>query len=148
LSRHQIMQWLHHLRTFRHDETTNLGARVAELVPSLKNRALVIVLSDMHDAKAIPALKRLGQQHDCVVVQLRDPAEQNLRGVGFLRAREAETGRSFVTHGRSQWLDHDSVATEMRRAGIDHMLMETDKPYSHKLRRFFESRNLLGRGAR
>jgi uncharacterized protein (DUF58 family) len=148
LLRHQILQWLHHLRSFRYDEMTNLGKRINELVPSLKNRALIIVLSDLHDAKAIPALKRLGQQHDCVLLQFRDPTEHKMRGVGFIRAREAETGRAFVTHGRSQWIDQEAIAAEMRRAGVDHLLIETDKPYAHNLRRFFESRNLLGRGAR
>ena len=64
LSRHQILQWLHHLRMFRYDETTNLGTRIAELVPTLKNRALVIIVSDLHDSEALPAMKRLGQQHD------------------------------------------------------------------------------------
>ena len=148
LSKHQVMQWLHHLRNFRYDESTILGNRISELVPSLKNRALIIVLSDMHDEKAIPALKRLGQQHDCVVLQFRDPAERGLRGSGFVRAREAETGHAFVTHGRSKWLDHEYTESQLRRAGIDHLLIESDKPYAHNLRRFFESRNLLGRGAR
>ena len=148
LSRHQILQWLHHLRTFRYDETTNLGTRITELVPTLKNRALVIVLSDLHDAAALPAMKRLGQQHDCVVLQLRDPAESQLRGAGFVRAREAETGRAFVSHGRSQWIDQEAIEAEIRRGGIDHMVIDTHQPYAHNLRRFFESRNLLGRGTR
>ena len=32
-------------------------------------------------------------------MQLRDAAERDLRGGGLLRAREAETGREFVTRG-------------------------------------------------
>ena len=39
LSKHQIMQWLHRLRTYRYDETTSLGRRIDELSPSLHNRA-------------------------------------------------------------------------------------------------------------
>ena len=148
LSNHQVLQWLHHLRSFRYDESTNLGTRITELVPSLKNRALVIIISDLHDESAIPAMKRLGQEHDCVVIQMRDPAETSLRGAGFIRAQEAETGRQFVTHGRSHWIDQETITAEIRRAGIDHLLVDTDKPYAHNLRRFFESRGLLGRGAR
>src|SRR5262249_44126903 len=93
LSADQVMQWLHRLRRFRYDEDTALGRRIAELAPTLTNRALVIVLSDLHDPQALPALKLLAQKHDCAVLQLTDPAERGLRGGGFLRAREAETGR-------------------------------------------------------
>src|SRR5262245_18603935 len=83
LSKDQILQWLHLLRTFRYDEQTSLGSRLIELVPSLTHRVLVIVLSDLHDPAALAALKRVAQEHDCVVLQLRDPAEDRLRGVGF-----------------------------------------------------------------
>lgn len=148
LSKDQIMQWLHRLRRFRYDEPTELGRRIAELAPTLTTRALVIVLSDLHDPDALPALKLLAQKHDCAVLQLMDPAERGLGGSGFLRAREAETGRPFVTHGRTRWLDPAAVAEELKRAGIDHLLIETDTPFVPKLREFFKSRNLLGRGAR
>ena len=148
LSRDQIMQWLLRLRRFRYDEKTSLGQRVVELKPTLKNRALIIVLSDVHDSDALPALKRLAQEHDTVVVQFRDPAETSLRGSGLLRAREAETGRPFVTHGRRQWLDPQVVARELKRGGIDHLVIDTDQPFIHRLRYFFESRNVLSRGAR
>ena len=148
LSKQQIMQWLHHLRRFRYDEPTTLGKRIVELGPSLSSRALVIVLSDMHDPDGVNSLKRLAQEHDCVVVQFKDPAEEGLQGAGLLRAREAETGRNFVTHGRATWLDPKLLADNLKRSGIDHMVINTNKPYAHNLRSFFESRNLLGRGAR
>ncbi|MDG2383998.1 MAG: DUF58 domain-containing protein [Pirellulaceae bacterium] len=148
LSKQQVMQWLHHLRHFRYDESTTLSRRIMELGPSLTNRALVIVLSDMHDPSGLDSLKRLAQKHDCVVIQFQDPAEIGLRGAGLLRAREAETGRTFVTHGRAQWLDQTKLETGLKRAGIDHLLIPTNQPYAHTLRNFFQSRNLLGRGAR
>lgn len=148
LSKHQIMQWLHDLRRFRYDETTTLGRRVLELTPSLKSRAVVVVLSDMHDPEALPALKQLAHQHDVAVLQLRDPAEVNLRGSGFLRAQEAETGRRFVTHGRRSWTDPVEVAEELKRSGIDHLRIDTDRPFAIAVRHFFESRDLLGKGAR
>ena len=148
LSKHQIMQWLVRLRRFRYDEPTSLGRRIAELSPSLTHRALVVVLSDLHDPRAVPALKRLAQLHDCVVMLLRDPAELSLRGSGFVRAQEAETGRAFVTHGRRTWLDHEQIGEELRHGGIDFLEIETDKPFVTKLRHFFNSRGLLGRGAR
>jgi uncharacterized protein (DUF58 family) len=148
LSGAQILQWLHLLRHFRYDETTTLGRRIAELSPTLASRSLLIVLSDLHDPMALPTLKPLAQRHDCVVLHLQDPAERGLKGAGFLRAREAETGKEFVTRGRRQWLDPEPVALDLRRAGIDYMRIETDAVFVPQLRSFFKSRNLLGRGAR
>ncbi len=76
LSKDQIMQWLHHLRRFDLDQHTVLAKRLNHLCARLKNRALIIVLSDLHEPAAITALKRAAQQHDLVVLQLRDPAER------------------------------------------------------------------------
>lgn len=148
LSKLDLMQWFHRLRHFRYHETTQLAKRISELGSSLHNRALIVVLSDLHDESGIAALKLLAQSHDVVALQLRDPAEDRLPGAGLMRATEAETGRQFVTHGRRQALDQESIAAEMRRAGIDHLLIHTDRPFAHHLRHFFQSRGLLGRGAR
>jgi uncharacterized protein (DUF58 family) len=148
LSRLQILQWLHLLRHFRYDEETNLGRRITELGPALASRSLLIVLSDLHDPQALPALRPLAQKHDCVVLHLQDPAERGFRGAGFLRAREAETGRTMVTRGRSVWLSPEVVAADLRRCGIDYLRIDTDTDFVSSLRHFFKARNLLGRGAR
>jgi uncharacterized protein (DUF58 family) len=148
MSRDQVLEWLHRLRRFRYDETTSLGARLIELSPSLSHRVLVIVLSDMHDPRAVPALKRLAQEHDCAVLQLRDPAEDRLRGVGFVRATEAETGRALLVRGRVRGSDSAHVGEQLKKAGIDYLLIQTDQPYVSRVRQFFKLRNLLGRGAR
>ena len=109
---------------------------------------LVIVLSDLHDRRAIPSLRRLAQEHDAVVLQLRDPAEERLHGVGFVRAREAETGSPFVVRSRSRWLDQEQITDSLKKNGIDHLLIDTEKPFVSRVRQFFKQRDLLGRGAR
>lgn len=148
LSRHRVLEWMLRLRSFRYDERTTLGARIGEVSPSLTQRSLIVVLSDLHDEDALPALKRLAQRHDCVVLQLQDPAEHHLRGTGFFRAREAETGAEFVTHGRARWLDPEKAAAELKRCGIDHLVIRTDEPFASSLRRLFRNRGWIGRGAR
>lgn len=148
LSKDRILQWLHQLRYFRDDEPTRLGDRLLELGPSLPNRIMLVIISDMHDPLAIPAIKRLAAQHDCCAIQMRDPAERSLRGTGFYRAREAESGRAFVSHGRTSWKDTALMRDEMKRCGIDHLLIDTDQPIAVRLRQFFAARGLLGRGAR
>jgi uncharacterized protein (DUF58 family) len=148
LSKPQILEWMHRLRHYRFDERTTLGRRITELAPSLTNRAIVIVLSDMHDPSALPALKLLAQRHECAVLQLRDPAEESLRGAGLLRAREAESGREVITLGRRAGVDSAHVAEELRKSGIDHLVVHIDRPYLQSVRRFFQGRDLLGRGMR
>jgi len=146
LSRNQVFLWLHQLRRFRLDEQTNLGRRLRELSAFVENRSLIIVLSDLHDPTALASLKPLAREHDCVVLQLRDPAEQGrLRG-GFFRAEEAETGQRFIAHGRSRWFTEDSG--ELRQAGIDHLILPIHKAFVPQLRGFLRRRDCLGRGTR
>lgn len=148
LSKDQVLQWLHRLRHYRFDEPTSLGRKIAELAPSLTSRAVVIVLSDLHDADCLRSLKLLAQKHEVAVLQLHDPAERSLRGAGLIRAREAETGREVVTLGRSAGVDIEPTVRELHRAGVDHLLVEIDKTYVQSVRQFFRGRNLLGRGVR
>jgi hypothetical protein len=45
-------------------------------------------------------------------------------------------------------LDQARIEQELRRGGVDHMLVRTDQPFVHRLRQFFRARGLSGRGAR
>jgi len=148
LSKTQIMQWMLSLSRFRYDEGTTLSERLSELMPSLKSRVLLLVLSDLHDPGAVNALKRAAQLHDCAVLQLQDPSEEGLAGSGFLRASEAETGHRFTTHGRRTHLDQETLEGDLRRGGIDHHLVRCGQPYLSGVRHFFATRGLLGKAAR
>jgi len=145
LARTDILRWANHLRHADVDESTNLGARLRELLPMLDNRCLLIVLSDLHDPDAVDALKLAVQRHDVAVLQLQDPAEEGCVGGGIFRGREAETGRQFVAHGRRRWFDPDAVTRGLRTAGIDCILLRTDEPFVPRLRYFLAKRHLFGR---
>ena len=98
------MQWAQRLRRHGFLEGTFLGRRIRELMPTLKRRSALLVLSDLHDADAVPALRLVAQEHECIVLHLRDPAETGLRGAGLFRGREAETGRAFfASAGAAGW---------------------------------------------
>jgi uncharacterized protein (DUF58 family) len=148
LSRDQIMTWLHQLRTYRYDEGTSLSRRIAQLTPTLVSRAIVIILSDLHDPDSIDSIKLLAQKHDCCVIQSRDPAERDQRGGGFVRAREVETGKAFLSWGSTHFMEQAALEQKLKRSRVDHLLLDTDQPISYLLRNFFASRNILGRGAR
>lgn len=148
LSRTQIFIWLDLLRRHRFNETTQLGQRLRELAGTVEERSVVVVLSDLHDPDAIPALKLMGQDHDCVVLQLQDPAERGLKGTGIFRGAEAETGRTFAGTGGKAWLDQAGLASGLRQAGVDHLCLPTDVAFVHPLRAFLRRRDQLGRGNR
>jgi len=148
LSKSQVLEWVLALRRFRYDEETLLAKRLTELAPRLSNRALLILLSDLHDPAALSALKQVSQRHEVAVIELADPAEDGMRGAGLLRAREAETGRSLLTLGRRSHADFEANARELRRAGIDHVRVRTDRPWVEPVRHFLRERGLIGRSVR
>jgi uncharacterized protein (DUF58 family) len=151
LSRGQLFQWLHALRRVGYDEQTRLGERLLHLQPHLKSRSMVCVISDLHDPTAISSIKSLSVAHDCVVLQIVDPAERGRLGGGILRTVEAESGNEFVTHGRSRWFSPEAqskASTEFKRVGVDHLVLATDQPFVAPLRRFLADRAGLMRGTR
>ena len=139
LSRGSILQWLHQLRHYQFTEGTTLGKRVRELIPRVEQRCLFVVISDLHDPDAIPAIKLMAHDHDCAVIHLEDPAERGgLRG-GIFRAVEAETGRGFVANGRTRFLSADDTHS-LARAGVDYLKLGTDQPIVPILRHFLKNR--------
>jgi uncharacterized protein (DUF58 family) len=139
LARNTVMQWMHQLRHVGFVEGTTLGKRVRELIPRVEQRCLFIVLSDLHEPDAIPAIKLMAHDHDCVVLHLEDRAERGRTGGGIFRAVEAETGRAFVAHGLSRWFG-EKEAHALSRAGVDYLNLCTDEPVLPKLRHFMKSR--------
>jgi uncharacterized protein (DUF58 family) len=148
LSKDQVHGWLHALRRYRFDEPTNLGQKVAELSARLPQRSQMIIISDLHDPDALPALKLAAQAHDCSVIHLVDPAETGIRGTGIIRGREAETGRHVIAAGRSAWVDAPALRESLKQNRIDCLTIDVSQPYAARLRQFFKGRNMLGRGAR
>jgi len=145
LSRNLVMEWSHQLRHHDFLEDTSLAHRAREVAPSLKRRTMIIVLSDLHDPGAFPALQILAQEHDVIVLHLQDPAETGVRGAGLFRGLEAESGRAFVGHGRRAWVDAESWKGELTRFGIDYLHLPTDEPILGKLRHFLGQRGMSGK---
>lgn len=145
LSRETLLLWLHQLRNFEFSEQTHLSEKLLALNPSLRERALVFVISDLHDLGAIPALKLLNAQHDLVVLLMRDPAEEGLGKAGYLRARDAESRRVVTAPSEHQFTSTRDKVSELQGASIDHFLVETHRPFLANLRLFLQSRNLLSR---
>lgn len=145
LSRETLLLWLHQLRNFNFVEQTHLGEKLLALNPSLRERALIFVISDLHDPGAIPALKLLNARHDVVTILMRDPAEEGLARAGYLRVRDAESQRVVTAPARQQFVPTVETVANLRGSSIDHFLVETHRPFLASLRLFLQSRNLLSR---
>ena len=145
LSRNVVMEWSHQLRHHDFLEDTSLAVRAREVAPSLKRRTMVIVLSDLHDPEAFPALQVLAQEHDVIVLHLQDPAETGVGGAGLFRGVEAESGRAFIGHVRRSWVDAEGWKSELTRFGIDYLHLPTDESMLGKLRHFLGQRGMSGK---
>jgi hypothetical protein len=45
-------------------------------------------------------------------------------------------------------LDQERITHDLRRGGVDHLLIRTDRPFLPRLRHFFRARALAGKGGR
>lgn len=147
LSKPAVMGWLERLRRYRLDQPTAIGPAADRLIPMLGERSLIFVLSDLHDPQAVGGLARLAQRHDVCALLLRDPAERGLH-VGFIRGREAETGRAITTRGGFPPMDAEERLAELVTARLDGLVIDTDRPYAARLRLLLSRRRLLDGGRR
>ena len=148
LLRSDLWQALEPMRHHVPGEKTNIGVRLRRISASAARHSLIFVISDLHDPDAVPATQHAAQRHDCVVLQLQDPAERGTLRAGFLRAAEAETGRDFVATGRARWFDDVDAGAgpELSQGGIDHLMIAVDRPFVTRLRFFLTTRGTIGRG--
>ncbi|MCH2152234.1 MAG: DUF58 domain-containing protein [Phycisphaerales bacterium] len=145
LLRSDLWHALEPLRSRQHAEATNLGQRLEELAVRARRASVIVILSDLHDPTAPPAIRHAAQRHDVIVLQLRDPAERGHLKAGFFRGREAESGISFLGHGRMNWNgsktdDGDDDALTLARSGASWLRLDTDQPFLPPLRHFLTRR--------
>lgn len=129
----------------RTDLDTSLGA----LVKTLKQRAVLFVISDFLDTPMASALKAAAARHDLVILEIYDPKDHEPPGDrGPVVLRDAETGRLGVVSGRrmaermamDRRHQREDFLQLTRRLGVDHLTIRTDRPYLGTLINFFERR--------
>lgn len=130
---------------------TDLTAALSFVSRVQRRRAVVFVLSDFIDeADWQRALRITGRRHDVIAVDVTDPRERELPGVGFVTFEDPETGevREVDTRHpkvralfREQQAERERALGEsLRRAGVDQLGVRTDQPYTQSLHRFFRMR--------
>jgi uncharacterized protein (DUF58 family) len=122
----------------------SLAQALAGVAAAPRRRGLVVVVSDLagetDDAPDWePALRRLGQRHNLVVVEVLDPRELALPSVGVLRVVDPESGRQLEVDTGSRRLRERYAqaatarrtehARAVRRAGATHVVVRTDRDW-------------------
>lgn len=129
---------------------TDLNGTLDYLEPVLRQRAAVVLLSDFLDRSQWPALDRLAHRHDVMAMQLTDPRERELPGVGLVTLFDPETGHWEVVDADEPGLRDgyraaraafdEAFALHCNRAGVDLLRLDTDHPYGERLAAFFSRR--------
>ena len=144
-----VMQWGHQLRKHGFLEKTSVTAKLRQLASALQSRTMLVVISDLHNADAIAALKSVAQEHEVLVMHVQDPAERGTPGAVLYRGEEAETGRPFIGHGgRQNWDLSAEAQHQLTRHRIDYLLLPTDEKILAKVRFFLQMRGHRGGGGR
>lgn len=146
LIRSDLWQAVEPLRDKSYRERTNLRERLTMLDVRASRRSVVMVITDLHDPGIMPSLRHVAQKHDCVVIHLVDPVEVGPLRSGFYLGQEAETGRTFLGHGRTRWTRAQEHESELLRSGIACVRLRTDEPFVGRLRHFLAARAVSMRG--
>ena len=129
---------------------TNVAAALEHLGRVTKRRCVMVVVSDFLDPGCRQALRIAARRHDVIAVVLEDPREAVLPAVGLVELEEAETGARYVVDTGDRRVreafarEADAARTVrdrmLRAAGVDAIVVGTDRPYTEALLRFFRMR--------
>jgi uncharacterized protein (DUF58 family) len=153
-----LLARLHELASYRAPESTAVDAPPADLAASMdglrrvaRRRGLVVVVSDFLEPRDWERpFRGLASMHDVLAVEVVDPRELELPSVGLLMLVDPETGRRVEVQTRSAKLrarfaaaatnQRSAIAGAIRRAGVDHVQLRTDRDWLRDIVRFVVSR--------
>ncbi len=151
--RAHLVAFLHQLTTAEPavEGSTDLAQALRRLGTTLRRRGLVVVVSDYLDPGPwAESLARLAVRQEVLAVEVVDPRELELPDVGIVALVDPESGRtievdtassrlraSFAAAASEQRAAH---AAAFRRAGVDHLLLRTDRDWVADMVRFVVAR--------
>ncbi len=155
--RMHVLRVVREILTFKpKHRATDLNIALKMLTDVVTKRATVFLFSDFLSENYEKLLKIAHRKHDVVAVVTEDPTEKEFPALSSpLEIEDAETGERFVMGTGKLFRQKYKVQSEKRKedrervfssVGLDHMDLETGKPYINSLIRFFKTRERrLGR---
>lgn len=149
--RSHVFRLIHEILFYEpRNRRTSCSAALHFLNMVFPRRAIVFLISDFIDEGFEKALKVSNQKHDVIAIHISDPSESRLPDAGWVTMEDAESGEliEINTHDprvRKAYEDasaelQDSRRRMLRRAGLDMIEAQTDRPYQTDLKKFFEKR--------
>lgn len=152
--RQHLMATLHRLMASPRHESghVDLEAALTRLSITARRRGLVAVVSDFltpAETWAKP-LRRVATRHETIAVEIIDPRELSLPDVGLLSVVDPATGRTREVPTASKKLraryeaaaiqQRADIADAIRGAGVDHLVLRTDRDWLLDVVRFVADR--------
>jgi uncharacterized protein (DUF58 family) len=119
-----------------HGDEHDLGRALGRLARIARMPGLVVVASDFRGPRDWRRpLRGLASRHSVVAVEIRDPREESLPAAGRLALVDPETGRRVEVdtgssrlrerYERRERAEREGVRSELRRAGVEHVVLST-----------------------
>ena len=139
-----VREILHHPAAGR----TDLDSALASVLPALRQRYVLFIVSDFVDTPLDRSLKAAAARHDVILLEVSDPRDQQLPPTGPVVLRDAETGQLGVVDGKRaaavfhhhRLRQRQELLSLAGQLGVDHLEIGTGRPYMSALVRFFEQR--------
>jgi uncharacterized protein (DUF58 family) len=129
---------------------TNIATALDYLNRVVVRRAVVFLISDFQATGFSRPLGVTSRRHDLVAVSVVDPLEQALPDVGRVSLEDAETGAIFEVNtsdsrvrtafAKAAAVRRQELVSQLRRARVDQITLQTDQDYLPALRAFFLQR--------
>jgi len=146
--RTQVLRVIRDVLAFEPQHTgTNITAALEHVGRAQARRAVVFLISDFLDDGYEHALNIINRKHDVIAVNITDPREEALVGVGLVELEDAETGRRITIDtdrfaaacarpGRSS----DDLRRRLGRLNVDLISINAAESYVEPLIKFFTTR--------
>jgi len=132
---------------------TDISEALRQYTNTIKKRSIGFLLSDFgsNDPETIEkSLKIANNRHDIIGLNIVDKSEEDLPNVGFVRLKDAETGRTKWLNSGSKKVRKEYRMTRLkkdeqtknilRRSGVDFATLYTNEPYVKPLIDLFKKR--------
>jgi uncharacterized protein (DUF58 family) len=131
--------------TSHHAQRSPLAEALVRVTRVARSTGVVVVVSDFRDPGWSAALRSVAARHTVLAVEVTDPAEAELPVAGLLTLVDPESGRLVEAdtnagglrraYAEAEAERRAEVASGIRRAGADHLVLDTQTDWLRDLGR-------------